>query len=370
MERVVCLIGLTPSMTRLPLRQSLVTQLSDILGSEIRNGRWGEWLPEERELAKIYQVSRYTLRKTLDRLREEGVLETRHGLGTRVIAKLARGERKPPVNASIGVLIPRALDRFRHFTTLVVDDLRTLLFDHGHQVLIHEHSQVESRRPFEFLKKLVEQQRHACWLLVACGPETQRWFSANRIPAVVSGSCNAALGLPFVCLDNHALGRHAGLTLLQYGHRQVGALLTHTNPSLRSGLNDIFGARSDDDTTLTAVEVDDTVTAVVRTVDRLMALPRRPTALFIAESNIYLTVFARLAQLNLRGSAEVSLLCRDDEPYLASLVPAPARYSKNPHAYARLLVAHILKLAGREEIPHRGTYVMPEFVAGGSLRRI
>jgi len=356
-------------MPRLPQRQSLVLQMSGILAEEIRRGRWGEWLPEERELARTYQVSRFTLRKALDRLRAEGVLETRHGLGTRIAAPPRPAARRAE-NAGIGVLIPRALDRFRHFTTLVVDDLRTLLFDHGHLLTVHEHPQVESNRPFALLRKLVEQQRHACWLLVACGPETQRWFSQNRVPAVVSGSCDPSLGLPFVCLDNHALGRHAALTLVQYGHRQVGALLTRSNPGLRNGLHDVFGARLENGAAMTACEVDDGAANVARAVDRLVALAKRPTALFVAESNFFLTAYARLTQLRLRIPDDVSLLCRDDEPYLASLLPEPARYSKDPHAYAKLLLAHLLKLAGGEAVAHPGTYVLPEFVPGGSLVRL
>jgi DNA-binding LacI/PurR family transcriptional regulator len=353
----------------LPNRKSLVIQMSEILREEIERGRWGEWLPEERELARNYQVSRFTLRKALDRLREEGMLETRHGLGTRV-ASTSRPRSKRAANATIGVLMPRALDRFRHFITLVVDDLRTLLFDHGHQLLVHVHPQVESRRPLEFLKKLTNQQRHACWLLVGCGPEAQRWFSQNRIPAVVSGSCDPALGLPFVCLDNHALGRHAGLTLLQHGHRHVGALLTHSNPALRTGLDAIFAPQSAHGASMTVCEVDETTAGVARAVDRLLALQRRPKAFFIAESSMYLAVLSRLAQLRLRVPDDVSLLCRDDEHYLTSLLPEPARYSKDPHAYAKLLLTHLLKMLNHEPVAHQGTYVMPEFVAGGSLNRL
>ena len=355
-------------MQRLPHRQSLVTQVSEILGEEVKRKRWIEWLPKERELAKIYQVSRFTLRRALDRLREEGVLETRHGLGTR-IALRSRRAQKSTTNASIGVLMPKALDKFRHFTTLFVDDLRTLLFDHGHQLVLHEHVQVEKRRPFELLKKLTNQQRHACWLLIGCGSETQRWFQQNHVPAVVSGTCDAALGLPFVCLDNRALGRHAALTLVQYGHRDIGALLTESNTHLRSGLSEVFNSRSDSGSTLVICEVSDDASSICRAVDRLLALGRRPTALFIAESNIYLTVYSRLTQLGLRIPQDISLLCRDDEPYLQSMLPEPARYSKNPHTYAKLLLAHMLKLSSDELGAHHDVYVIPEFVAGASLLR-
>jgi DNA-binding LacI/PurR family transcriptional regulator len=360
--------AVNPPMISLPQRHSLVGQLSDILRKEVRAGRWSGWLPKERDLARAYQVSRCTLRGALGHLRREGLVETRHGLGTRVVAGRVRGRRRERCD-SVGTLLPWTLDQSRHFVTLVVDDLREVLFDRGFKLVVHEHPQVASRRPFEFLGKLAGQQRHGCWLLVGCGHETLRWFSENRLPAVVSGTCDPALGLPFISLDNHALGRHAALTLLQHGHRRIGALLTHSNPGLKSGLNDILGAGASG-ASLVSFETDDTAESVANAVDRLMAGSQRPTAIFAAESGIYLSAFARLTQLRLRVPEEVSLICRDDEPYLRSLLPTPARYSKNPHLYARRLLSLILKTAAAEPTGHIGAYIMPEFVPGSSLRRL
>lgn len=356
-------------MLTLPHRKSLATQTSEILAREMRHGRWGKWLPEERELARLLQVSRFTVRRALDLLRQEGLLATQHGVGTLIKVGPSR-RRATPTNASVGVLLPRALEQFRYFPTLVVDDLKTLLYDRGQTLMIHVHPQVQARGPAQLLQKLVTQQRHACWLLMACGHDTQEWFSRNRIPAVVSGTCDAALGLPFVCLDNHALGRHAALTLIQHGHRQAGALLTRSNPALRTGLLDVFGPQTGADAALTVCEVDDAAVSVARAVDRLLALPRRPTALFVAESNLYLAAFSRLAQRGVRVPADMSLLCRDDEPYLGSLLPAPVRYSKSPHTYAKLLLAHLAKVVDNEPLAQHGTYMMPEFLPGGTLRRL
>jgi DNA-binding LacI/PurR family transcriptional regulator len=252
---------------------------------------------------------------------------------------------------------------------LIVDDLREMLFEHDFKLMVHEHPQVASRRPFEFLGKLITQQNHACWLLVGCGPDTIRWFGEHRVPAVVSGTCDPAVGLPFISLDNYALGRHAALTLLQYGHRRIGALLTHSNPRLRTGLNDVL-ASGTSDASLAAFEVEDAAESVAKAVDRLMATTPRPTAIFAAESNIYLSAFARLAQLHMRIPEDISLVCRDDEPYLRALLPEPARYSKNPHQYAKRLLALILKTTAAEPTSHVGAYIMPEFVLGPSLRRV
>ena len=354
-------------MTRLPQRQSLIQQLGDILREEIDTGRWGAWLPEERELAKLYQVSRSTVRGALIVLRGEGRLETQHGLGTRVAAPRKRGRPKLEAH-SIGILLPKSLYQFRHFVTLVVDDLREQLFDHGCRLQLHEHPQVAARRPFQFLHRLIAQHQHSSWALIGCGANTQRWFAENHVPAVVSGTCDPDLGLPFVSLDNHALGRHAALTLIQHRHARVGALLTHSNPGLKAGLVEIFGKSPD--ASLVVLETDEEVSAVARAVDRLMTLSFPPTAIFVAESNLYLSAFARLTQRGLRIPQDVSLLCRDDEPYLGSLLPAPARYSKDPHLYAKRMLLALLKVMASEPFSQLASRLMPEFVPGGSLQRL
>jgi DNA-binding LacI/PurR family transcriptional regulator len=353
----------------LPQRRSLVAQVSELIANEVRAGRWGEWLPEERELARHFQVSRFTLRRSLAALRVAGVIETEHGVGSRICAPGAM-RVSGKVNASVGVLCPRALEGFRYFVITAVDDLKSLLFERKLSLSVHEHPQVGSRQPAGLLEKLVAQQRHACWLLVACGHETQQWFSRRQVPAVVSGTCDPSLGLPFVCLDNYALGRHAGLSLLQHGHRRIGALLTRSNPALRSGLNDVLSSRTDDEVVMMVQEVEEAVGSAARGVDRLFAPPRPPTAVFAAESSIYLTAFSRLTQLGRKVPGDVSMLCRDDEPYLAAMLPSPARYSKSPHIYAKHLLAHMQKLIDHEPLAHPGTYVMPEFLPGDSLRRL
>jgi|GEM_PF-3047458 len=46
----------------------------------------GELLPNEAQLQKRYGVSRFTIREALSRLQAKGVLEKRHGIGTRVVS--------------------------------------------------------------------------------------------------------------------------------------------------------------------------------------------------------------------------------------------------------------------------------------------
>ena len=62
----------------------LYLQLAKRLTEAIRNGRWsaGDALPSERQMCEILGVSRVTLRKALDTLAADGLVEARHGSGT------------------------------------------------------------------------------------------------------------------------------------------------------------------------------------------------------------------------------------------------------------------------------------------------
>ncbi|WP_377266797.1 FadR/GntR family transcriptional regulator [Peterkaempfera sp. SMS 1(5)a] len=72
-------------MRTLP-RETVVDTLEAQLCEEIVTGGHpvGSYLPPERELAEGYGVTRTTLKHAFARLTQSGLLETRHGIGTRV----------------------------------------------------------------------------------------------------------------------------------------------------------------------------------------------------------------------------------------------------------------------------------------------
>ncbi|MET8446090.1 FCD domain-containing protein [Streptomyces sp. NPDC005209] len=72
-------------MEALP-RETIVDVLENRLREDILTGRHpaGSYLPPERSLADGYGVTRTTLKHAFGRLVQAGLLETRHGVGTRV----------------------------------------------------------------------------------------------------------------------------------------------------------------------------------------------------------------------------------------------------------------------------------------------
>jgi len=92
--------------TRLPT--PLYHQIQVILRERIANGRYGEGelIPSEAELAKEFGVSRITVKRAVNRLAEDGLVDRARGRGTTVSA---RPMRSAPVTASIEGLLENLL---------------------------------------------------------------------------------------------------------------------------------------------------------------------------------------------------------------------------------------------------------------------
>jgi DNA-binding LacI/PurR family transcriptional regulator len=64
---------------------------------------------------------------------------------------------------------------------------------------------------------------------------------------------------------------------------------------------------------------------------------------------------------------DISLISRDDDPFLASLVPEPARYRVDPHSFAKKIVGALLQLLNRSSSLRSPALLQPKFAAGASI---
>ncbi|TYK43011.1 FadR family transcriptional regulator [Actinomadura decatromicini] len=87
-------------------RDTVVDALVDRLRDDVLSGRYppGSYLPPERELAAGYAVTRTSLKHAIVRLAQAGLLETRHGVGTRVrdYERLGGPELLPMLVSTVG----------------------------------------------------------------------------------------------------------------------------------------------------------------------------------------------------------------------------------------------------------------------------
>jgi DNA-binding LacI/PurR family transcriptional regulator len=95
------------------------------------------------------------------------------------------------------------------------------------------------------------------------------------------------------------------------------------------------------------------------------------TGLVVSNSYAYLATTSVLAQRGLRIPRDISLISRDDDPFLGVLAPAPARYVVSPHAFAKKVIGSLLQLVARETFTLTPAQAMlqPKFSLGGSVAR-
>jgi DNA-binding LacI/PurR family transcriptional regulator len=64
---------------------------------------------------------------------------------------------------------------------------------------------------------------------------------------------------------------------------------------------------------------------------------------------------------------QVALISRDNDPFLESLVPAVARYERNPTLFARRVSRLVLDLVREGARPPHNYRLMPTFMEGETL---
>ena len=113
----------------LPQRQSLVAQTVAFLHAQIDAAVWRDWLPSERSLCELLQVSRNTLRAALAQMRQEGRIKPVHGAGNQIVG--ARPSTAGPRAQDVALLMPEPIERLRPIQSLWIDDMRSLLSERG-----------------------------------------------------------------------------------------------------------------------------------------------------------------------------------------------------------------------------------------------
>src|SRR6187399_1643672 len=79
-----------PRTIALPRRHTLSEQAAAAIRQALEQSTWKEYLPSERRLCELLQVSRPTIRTALQTLAREGWLEIKHGRRNRLLSP-ARG---------------------------------------------------------------------------------------------------------------------------------------------------------------------------------------------------------------------------------------------------------------------------------------
>lgn len=208
-------------MGQLPKYMVLVNWIKEQLSrGEIRQG---ERFYSENELAKMFTLSRQTVRQAVGILEQEGFVERRRGSGTFVCGRGIGGKSR---SYSIGV-ISTYLDDY--IFPSIIRGIETVLTQGGYTMQLsftHNLVENETRSLGMLLEKqvdglIVEPTKSA---LPSPNGAIYRQLWAKGIPVLFFNAYYPNLPFPHVALDDRKAGRIATECLLERGHRQIAGM--------------------------------------------------------------------------------------------------------------------------------------------------
>jgi DNA-binding LacI/PurR family transcriptional regulator len=354
-------------------RVLLAEQVAQSIEREIDAGRWREWLPSERSLQRVLNVSRQTVRAALERLQAAKRIAVEPYRGYRIAASpRARARAQSAASREVGVICAEAVYQMPPRFIQVLDVFRALCAEAGVNVEVMEGVRFKRTDPGRIMPRLVRSNPKACWVLVLADRRMQEWFERSGEPAVVYGNVYAGLKLSGAGINYHACIRHATSLLLAKGHRRIALVAYDVRRAGEQdtvrGFREAFEAQRGDEAVPVVLERPDSdATALCRQLDRVLQSPQRPTAFVISHTHHYATVATHLANCGLRIPRDVSLICRSEDPFLQFMRPTPAFYRANMDVAARLLFERVRLAIDGTARPGDQRLLVPELVAGESV---
>jgi DNA-binding LacI/PurR family transcriptional regulator len=354
-------------------KMSLPALAARALAQALEAGRWTGELPGERKLCQVLQVSRITLRPALQQLEREGWLRTTPGQRRVIVRRKTAGSPAAARRGLIVLITPLPLQEIEPFVLLGLDHLRELLARRHLRLETETRVECYAQSPERALERLCREIQPDVWLLWRSTKSMQAWFHARRHKHVVLGSAFDPTTNPAVDLDHRATARHVSATFGRLGHRRLAVIVPDSNlagdqssvEGFCAGAAEYEGGPLRTDT----IRHDGTPAGVIHSVDRLLKLVPRPTAIFSAGGRQTIGIMTRLLQLGVRVPREISVVSRDDDHALDFVSPSPARYFRPPIKFARGVFRQIERQLTLPTQENRTILILPDFLPKATLAR-
>lgn len=356
-----------PGVLEIPQRLSLSGQTASAIRKAIVENVWQEFLPSERRLCDMFQVSRPTIRTALQQLAKDGLIEIRQGRRNRLLAASAR--TAAPRSRLVVLVSHQPIAQMTLTAYQGISEMRAHLAEQGFttEVLVcPAQSATAQRRKIEsFLR-----QNHAlCCVLLSLGKELQEWFATRSIPALVLGSCHPAVKLPSLDVDYRSVCRHAAGVLRAKGHRRIALLVPNSDVAgdlaseagFREGLVPRPG---ESELAALVVRHNGTLPQLSAKLDLLFASAHPPTALLVAKPIHVFSTVIYLLRHGHKVPGTVSLIARDYDHLFGDSI---SHYRFEGDTFAHRLSRLMLQMVSQGFLPTEPNLIFPRYVSAGTV---
>lgn len=363
----VCLHAIPMKPHPIPQRSTLVSQTTALLERGIGDGRWAAQLPSQSELCRHFAISRTTLRLALQALQRRGQIRVSQGCPA-IILRRSQAGLTPPRISRVVLMLPEPLWCLRPSVARWAGELRPLVERLGMEFVLSENSQPYRARPEAHLEKLVQSHPASAWVVFGSTRTMQAWFANQGGPTILVGAAFPGIDLPAIAYDHAAIAQHAAAKLAAAGHERTAILIQRTGSAADATTCEAFAAnRKTGAPVPVMLEHDGSLLQIESRLRQFARMAQRPTALFVTKSHAIPAVLTVLPQLGIKIPRDLSVICREDDPFLGYLVPTVARYSSDASAIARRLAVMLARLARGQSLNITYERLMPKFVVGRSI---
>ena len=357
----------------LPKRFSLSAQAAASIRKAIHDGTWEEYLPSERRLCELFQISRPTIRTALHLLAREGLIEIRQGRRNRLLSSPREISHRQ--NRLVGLVTPEPFAHVSPTAYQGISEMRAHLAEHGFATEILVCPPRSARAQRRKMEEFVRQNRVFCCVLLSVSKELQSWFSDHAVPALVLGSCHPEIKLPSLDVDYRSVCRHAAGTFFGKGHRTIALVVPNSGVAgdLASEVGFAEAAEQrpqSDGARALIIRHNGTAQHIGIKLDALFNSPQPPTALLVAKPQHVFIVIIYLLKRGLSVPDTVSLMARDDDHIFDTVSPPIAHYAFEEGGFAHRLSRLMLQMVSQGYLSSEPNLIFPKYVAGGTIKTI
>ncbi len=348
----------------LPMSAQVSQQLVWLIASgEVKAG---DRLPPVRALAERLGINQHTVRVAYAALQAEGLVSMRQGRGTTVLPhdaqSLARVTPSTPTH-TIGILIPGLNPFYLPFLAGIDDAARSggWLFFIGYA---RESPELASRYEHQLIAKGVDGLILTIGELDLAALKLGGSTRNRHLPAVVCVDLPTAPG-HVVLLDSEGAAFRVTEHLIAHGHRRIGMIsgpleAENLQPCYRGYKRALAAAGLAIDTELVAEVPDFNVETGRQATERLLNLPRPPTAIFGAADVFAIGAMQAVKERGLRVPEDIAVAGYNDIE-LAALVDPPLTTARAPAYEMGVAAMNTLQrlIAGETVEPQRVTLDTP-----------
>ncbi|MEQ1748276.1 MAG: substrate-binding domain-containing protein [Prosthecobacter sp.] len=347
----------------IPQRISLVDQTVAALRQSLMQHEFTDRLPGESELAGRLHVSRNTVRAALTVLENEGCLRRANGVRREIVNLYPLPRTKV---RRIILVMERTKNDFPPSTAQWIESLASRMSSEGWRFQIQVEPNTYRSRPAGILRSMTASLPGSIWVLHRSTPAMQQWFQDGAHKVILAGARHEGIHLPRVEADWRAASHHAAGRFLRRGHRRLAIL--RPDKALAGDEESVEAFKqAADSVPVMDIRCGGGAAGVVTALKSMLQLVHRPTGVYVLHADQCVTVLTFLQQQGFVVPAAISLICRDDESYLALLRPEPTRYRRSASVFAAKLGNLIRETEKGAAIKGKGHLIMPTAIEGATL---